>query len=149
MIQIQSSSGRWAPLVARIEAFLAADTIALHVGGHAVTGFRSPDSPALWIRDHADILRGGVYTTPDVWSAVEAFARAQGRDGRVFDFVTTQPTPTARENWETWVRVPVEMADHIESCVETVREPDPDQPDDEDAYIFADRQRFPLQRRDA
>ena len=108
MIQIQSSSGRWAPLVARIEAFLAADTIALHVGGHAVTGFRSPDSPALWIRDHADILRGGVYTTPDVGSAVEAFARAQGRDGRVFDFVTTQPTPTARENWETWVRVPVE-----------------------------------------
>lgn len=51
--------------------------------------------------------------------------------------------------FDKWVRVPVEMADHIESCIETVREPDPERPDDEDAYIFADKQRFPLQRRDA
>lgn len=51
--------------------------------------------------------------------------------------------------FDKWVRVPVEMADHIESCVATVREPDPDKPDDEDAYIFADKQRFPMQRRDA
>lgn len=50
--------------------------------------------------------------------------------------------------FDKWVRVPVEMADHIESIVETVREPDPAQPDDEDAFIFADKQRFPLQRRD-
>lgn len=91
-----------------IESFLGADTIEFRAGGHPVRGFRSPDSPALWIRDHSDILRGGVYTEPDVWSAVEAFARTQGRDGRIFDFVTTKPTPTAPENWETWVRVPVE-----------------------------------------
>ncbi|MCA0214510.1 MAG: hypothetical protein LCH79_15200 [Proteobacteria bacterium] len=50
--------------------------------------------------------------------------------------------------FDKWVRVPVEMADHIESLIETVREPDPEKPDDEDAYIFADKQRFPLQRRD-
>lgn len=51
--------------------------------------------------------------------------------------------------FDKWVKVPVEMADHIESVIETVREPDPENPDDEDAYIFADKQRFPMQRRDA
>ncbi len=50
--------------------------------------------------------------------------------------------------FDKWVRVPVEMADHIESLIQTVREPDPANPEDEDAYIFADKQRFPLQRRD-
>ena len=89
-------------------AFLAADVIALRLGGVHVTGYRSPDNPALWIRDHSDTLRAGVFFLDDVWSAVEAFARTQGRDGRVFDYATTAPTPTQRENWETWVRVPVE-----------------------------------------
>lgn len=50
--------------------------------------------------------------------------------------------------FDKWVRVPVEMADHIESVIETVREPDPADPENEDAFIFADKQRFPLQRRD-
>lgn len=108
MLTVSSTSGRWERLVRQGTAFLEADAIALRIGGHDVTGYRSPDSPALWIRDHSDILRAGVWFRGDVWSAVEAFARTQGRDGRVFDFVTTKPTPTQRENWETWVRVPVE-----------------------------------------
>ena len=108
MLQLQTASGRWDALAARVLDFLRADVLTLRADGAAVRGFRSPDSPALWIRDHSDILRGGVYTEADVWSAVEAFAASQSRNGRVFDFVTTKPTPTNRENWETWVRVPVE-----------------------------------------
>lgn len=50
--------------------------------------------------------------------------------------------------FDKWVRVPVEMADHIESLYEAVKEPDPSDPDNEDAYIFVDKARFPLQRRD-
>ncbi len=80
------------------------------VDGRPVTGFRSPDSRALWIRDHADLLRGGKYLLKDVKSAVQCFANAQAANGRIYDFVTTFPVapPGARENWESWVRVPVE-----------------------------------------
>lgn len=108
MLTVSSTSGRWERLVQQATAFLEADVTTLRLGGRDVTGYRSPDNPALWIRDHADTLRAGVFFRADVWSAVEAFVRTQGRDGRVFDYVATKPTPTLRENWETWVRIPVE-----------------------------------------
>jgi hypothetical protein len=91
----------------RIVQFLEADLIRLSVDGADVTGFRSPDSPALWIRDHSDILRGGIYMHGDVQSAVDLFADHQAASGRVFDYVTTE-AGTEPENWEKWVRVPVE-----------------------------------------
>lgn len=49
---------------------------------------------------------------------------------------------------DKWVRVPVELADHIQSLEYTVREQDPDHPDDADKFIWVERPRFPLQRRD-
>lgn len=87
---------------------MRADTIDLTLDGKVVHGYRSPDSPALWIRDHSDILRAARYIDPDVKSAVEGFAESQHASGRIYDFVTTNPVPGTRENWETWVRVPVE-----------------------------------------
>ena len=43
-------------------------------------------------------------------SAVDAFVAHQSASGRVFDFVTKLPTAgsSERENWEKWIRVPVE-----------------------------------------
>lgn len=49
---------------------------------------------------------------------------------------------------EKWVRVPVEMADHIESLTYSVRESDPNEPENIDKMQWVDKQRFPLQRRD-
>lgn len=49
---------------------------------------------------------------------------------------------------EKWVRIPVEMANHIESLTYTVREPDPEEPENVDKMKWVDKQRFPLQRRD-
>ena len=46
------------------------------------------------------------------------------------------------------MRIPVEMADHIESLVYTVREPDPEEPENIDKMQWVDKQRFPLQRKD-
>ena len=110
MIQISESTNVWSPFCQRILGFLRADTVRLVLDGQHVTGFRSPDSPALWIRDHSDILRGGVFMWSDVTSAVEAFASTQAANGRLFDFVNQTPLglPGDRENWERWVRVPVE-----------------------------------------
>ena len=110
MLEIETSSGEWEPFCRLILDFLAADTIQLCVDGKNVRGFRSPDSPALWIRDHSDMLRGGKYFVDDVRSAVEAFASAQMASGRIHDYVSAVPEkpPCERENWEKWVRVPVE-----------------------------------------
>ncbi len=49
---------------------------------------------------------------------------------------------------DQWVRVPVEMADHIESLVYTVREMDPEEPENPDKARMVDQPRFPLQRKD-
>ncbi|HMB91892.1 MAG TPA: hypothetical protein VKP65_13650 [Rhodothermales bacterium] len=110
MLHVDTASGRWQPFCDQIRDFLKADIIELSIDGMPVRGFRSPDTPALWIRDHSDILRGGKYVEPDVQSAVTCFANAQAASGRIYDYVTTFPEkkPCERENWEKWVRVPVE-----------------------------------------
>lgn len=46
---------------------------------------------------------------------------------------------------EKWVRVPVEMAKHIESLHYTVREPDPDEPENIDKAKWVEKARFPMQ----
>lgn len=110
MLQVKTSSGVWETFCAQILAFLKADLIELSIEGAVVRGFRSPDSPALWIRDHSDIMRGGKYIERDILSAVTCFADMQAANGRIFDHVLTSPGKHSgeRENWEKWVRVPVE-----------------------------------------
>ena len=49
---------------------------------------------------------------------------------------------------DKWVRVPVEMANHIESLSYTVTETDPDHPEDPTKYKMVEQPRFPFQRRD-
>jgi len=110
VLQVKTSSGVWENFCVQILAFLQADLIELTVEGDIVRGFRSPDSPALWIRDHSDIMRGGKYIESDIRSAIDCFANMQAPNGRIFDHVLTKPGKNSaeRENWEKWVRVPVE-----------------------------------------
>ena len=110
MLKVTSTSGLWEPFCRRIEAFLRVDTVDMMIDGYPVRGYRSPDAPSLWIRDHSDMLRVGRYFEADVRSAPTCFAAAQAVNGRIYDYVTTFPEkkPCERENWEKWVRVPVE-----------------------------------------
>lgn len=97
-------------LYPRIEAFLKQDTMDMEVDGVPVHGYRSPDCPAIWLRDHSDMMRGFRHFEKDMTSTVTHFAETQAKNGRIFDFFTDQPlaTPTERENWVKYVRVPVE-----------------------------------------
>ncbi|MEZ4699045.1 MAG: hypothetical protein R2834_01845 [Rhodothermales bacterium] len=110
MLHISTPSGRWSAFAERLLAFLRADIVEMPIDGRLVRGFRSPDNPALWIRDHSDMLRAGKYFEADLKSAADCFADAQAANGRIYDYVITAPETwtTARENWERWVRVPVE-----------------------------------------
>lgn len=108
MIAVETESGQWARFVDQIAEFLRADVVDFNIDGTSVRGFRSPDSPALWIRDHSDVLRAARYLEADVQSAVDTFINMQASNGRVFDYVITAAEPGEPENWEKWVRVPVE-----------------------------------------
>lgn len=54
---------------------------------------------------------------------------------------------TAVMHREKWIRVPVEVADHLESLSYSVLEADPMDPDNESKKTWQEKQRFPLQRR--
>jgi len=108
LIRVTTESGRWGPFADQILDFLAQDVVELLVDGTTMRGYRSPDSPALWIRDHSDILRAGRYLEEDMHSAVDGFVATQAANGRVFDYVMNRAEEGEPENWEKWVRVPVE-----------------------------------------
>ncbi|MFQ5628937.1 MAG: hypothetical protein ACE5I1_09270 [bacterium] len=110
MLEVQTPSGKWEKFCRQIENFLKANLVDLRIDGERVRGYRSPDSPALWIRDHSDVMRAGKYFEPDMQSTVNCFAKSQAKNGRIFDHVLTTPLSHSneRENWEKWVRVPVE-----------------------------------------
>ncbi len=97
-------------LYPRIKAFLEQDTMDMVIDGDRIRGYRSPDTPAVWLRDHSDMMRGFRHFEQDLTSAVTHFADTQARNGRVFDYFTVQPekVPCERENWSKYVRVPVE-----------------------------------------
>lgn len=97
-------------LLPRIRAFMDQDVSEINVMGTRVRGYHSPDTPALWLRDHTDMMRGARYWERDMTSMVEYFADTQTRNGWMFDYVTLVPDklPCERENWAKHVRVPVE-----------------------------------------
>ena len=97
-------------LLPRIKGFLDQDVSEYTVMGSHVRGYRSPDGPSLWLRDHSDMMRGFRYWERDMKSMVDYFAETQTRRGWFFDYVTQIPdkVPSERENWAKHVRVPVE-----------------------------------------
>ncbi|MEC8932005.1 MAG: hypothetical protein VYB08_11320, partial [Candidatus Latescibacterota bacterium] len=92
-------------LLPAVRSFLSQDTVDYCIDGQVVHGYRSPDCPALWIRDHSDMLRGARYFDPDMTSAVTHLAETQLGNGSFHDFVSCNMD---RENWTKYVRVPVE-----------------------------------------
>lgn len=75
-----------------VRGFMAADRLSYLLDGQMVAGYRSPDSPLLWLRDHYYQNRAFRYFETDLRSLPEAFARAQAPDGSLPDFL-------ARPEW--------------------------------------------------
>ncbi|MEC8993720.1 MAG: hypothetical protein VX656_20945 [Candidatus Latescibacterota bacterium] len=90
-------------LLPAVRSFLSQDTVDYCIDGQVVHGYRSPDCPALWIRDHSDMLRGARYFDPDMTSAVTHFAETQLGNGSFHDFVSCNMD---RENWTKYVQCP-------------------------------------------
>jgi hypothetical protein len=97
-------------LYPRIKQFLMSDVTEYNMFGAKVRGYRTPDTPSLWIRDYSDMMRGFRYWESDMKSLVDHFAEMQSAKGWLFDYFTMTPekVPCEKENWAKYVRVPVE-----------------------------------------
>ena len=55
---IRSGNPQIDDLVPRIKRFIQNDVSEYNMLGTNVRGYRSPDAPSIWLRDHSDIMRG-------------------------------------------------------------------------------------------
>lgn len=89
---LRSGVASYDRLYPTVRQFMAADRLSYLLDGQPVAGYRSPDSPLLWLRDHYYQNRAFRYFENDLRSLPEAFARVQGEDGSLPDFL-------ARPEW--------------------------------------------------
>jgi hypothetical protein len=71
-----------------VRDFMEQDVVSYELDGHPIRGYRSPDNPLLWLRDHVYQGRGFRYFERDMTSALDAFRRAQRPDGSFPDVLT-------------------------------------------------------------
>lgn len=74
-------------LYPRIRQLMQGALLEYELDGRMVRGYRSPDSPLLWLRDHYYQGRGFRYFDNEVLSLLDAFRDAQYADGSLPDFV--------------------------------------------------------------
>lgn len=63
------------------QSFLEAVLVSYELDGTTVRGYRSPDNPLIWLRDHVSQGRGFRYFERDMTSTLDAFRAAQRPDG--------------------------------------------------------------------
>ena len=97
-------------LYPRIKNFMLQDITEYNMLGTPIRGYRTPDTPSIWLRDYSDMMRGFKYWEADLQSVVTHLAEMQSARGWLFDYFTMTPEkiPCEKENWAKYVRVPVE-----------------------------------------
>ncbi len=61
--------------------FMQQDVVSYELNGETIRGYRSPDNPLIWLRDHVYQGRGFRYFETDMTSVLEAFREAQQPNG--------------------------------------------------------------------
>ena len=84
---LQTDVPVYSDLFTQTTAFLGQSARAYELNGTTVRGYRSPDNPLFWLRDHVYQGRGFRYIEQDVKSLLTAFAAAQLPDGSLPDWI--------------------------------------------------------------
>lgn len=99
---VQTGQEAFDHLYPRVAGFMANAHLGYYLDGHYIEGYRSPDSPLLWLRDHYYQGRAFCYFDSNVTSLLDAFRREQASNGSLPDFL-------ARPDWHIQsFRTPVE-----------------------------------------
>ncbi len=85
---IRSGVPAFDQLYERVRNFMSAKRLSYALHGQTVAGYRSPDSPLLWLRDHYYQNRAFRYFETDLTSLIEANAAAQNpATGELLDYL--------------------------------------------------------------
>ena len=71
---------------AMVENFLKSDISEFDIDNEHIKGYRSPDTPHIWLRDHTYQMKGFKYFEKDMTSAVSHFIVKQMCDGSIYDY---------------------------------------------------------------
>ncbi len=83
----------WDGLYPRVKGFLEKDRVTYYSPetGWPVSGYRSPDTPFLWLRDHIHQQKGFKFFEPELRSALDYFRTTQRADGSFDDYIQHFP----------------------------------------------------------
>ncbi len=83
----------WDGLYPRVKSFLEQDTITYYspIDNSPVLGYRSPDTPYIWLRDHVYQEKGFKFFEKNMKSALDYFRSTQRPDGSFDDFFQHYP----------------------------------------------------------
>ncbi len=84
---VATSQPIYAEVFAKTVRYLQGSMRSYPLNGVTIRGYRSPDNPLLWLRDHVYQGRGFRYIESDVKSLLTAFRDAQRADGSLPDWV--------------------------------------------------------------
>lgn len=76
----------WDSFCSTIASFLSKDKSYFTINGRQVSGYRSPDTTPIWLRDHTHQMKGFRYFEKDMTSALDIFDQYQMADGAFYDF---------------------------------------------------------------
>ena len=82
---LQTGDTELDPLYPRLQALMAQAAISYQLNGRTIRGYRSPDNPLLWLRDHVYQGRGFRYFENDLTTTLDAFRDAQLPNGSLPD----------------------------------------------------------------
>jgi hypothetical protein len=88
MIEIKTGKREFDGLWPVVKGFLDADVREIPFEGRIVRGYRSPDCPYIWFRDHIHMMEATVYSEHDIKNAVSFMLDMQQDDGHFYDYIT-------------------------------------------------------------
>ena len=83
---VKTGSEIWDSFCPTIERFLSHDKSHFVINGRPVSGYRSPDTTPIWLRDHTHQMKGFRHSETDMISALDVFEANQMEDGAFYDF---------------------------------------------------------------
>ena len=69
----------------RIKAFMLNDVTTFFVEKEIVKGYRAPDTPPIWVRDHTHQMKGFKYWETEMKSAIDYFLKRQMANGSFYE----------------------------------------------------------------
>ncbi|MDZ4718018.1 MAG: hypothetical protein SH847_06065 [Roseiflexaceae bacterium] len=87
---VTTGQARFDEIYPRLRNFMQQGRLSYMLDDQRVSGYRSPDNPLLWLRDHTYQARGFRYFEHDLTSLIDGFRNAQNPNGSLPDWLANR-----------------------------------------------------------